>query len=138
MITYTICWTVNGANSGCRHLFYLTPQQAMSSIRLNWMTQPVIITSLAFGKISVALLILRILARSFWRRMFLYISMIGTFLFCWLGVVVTFAQCRPVQALWDPKLLQTGKATCWNPKLETNISIFVGSMYIPTFPPRTP
>ena len=110
----------------------------MSSIRLNWMTQPVIITSLAFGKISVALLILRILARSFWRRMFLYISMIGTFLFCWLGVVVTFAQCRPVQALWDPKLLQTGKAKCWNPKLETNISIFVGSMYIPTFPPPTP
>ncbi|KAL8831610.1 MAG: hypothetical protein Q9191_000761 [Dirinaria sp. TL-2023a] len=135
MIAFTILWTVLGAKSGCRHLFYLTPQQAMSASRLNWITQPVAIMALALGKVSVALLILRIMGKSFWRRIFLYFSMISAILFCGLAIIFTFAQCRPVQALWNPALVQMGKAKCWKPQTQSNFSIFVGSMYIPAVRP---
>ena len=127
MIAFTICWTVLGAKSGCRHLFYLTPQQAMSASRLNWITQPIAIMALALGKVSVALLILRIIGRSFWRT-FLYFSMVSAILFCGLAVIFTFVQCKPVQALWDPALVQMGKAKCWKPQRQSDFSIFVGSM----------
>ena len=122
-ITFSGFWTVLAANDGCRHLFYLDPDQRKFALRLNWITQPFAIAALATGKISVAFLLLRIIASSVWRRGFLWFMMATNFLFCSLSVIFTFAQCRPVTGLWDP----TVKAKCWRPESQSSFSVFTGS-----------
>lgn len=100
----------------------------MSASRINWIAQPFAIMGLAFGKISVAFLLLRLIGpKSCWRRNFLYFSMIASFLFCALACIFTFAQCRPVQALWNPSLVASGQAKCWKPESQSSFSLFVGS-----------
>ena len=51
-------------HSGQRHLYYLTPSQKEYASKLDWISQPFNIMSLATGKVSVALLILRLLGPS--------------------------------------------------------------------------
>ena len=84
---------------------------------------------LASGKISVAFLILRIMGKSEWGKAF-FISgaMIGSFLFCTIAIVLTFVQCQPVTALWNPQLVVVGKAKCWSPQRQSDFSLFPGSM----------
>ena len=130
-LAYSILYTVLGQLGGCRHLYYLqmNPAQAIKASRINWITQPVTIYALATGKISVAFLIMRIMGKSKWRKAFLiYGAMIGSFLFCTIAIILTFAQCRPVTALWNPELSLTGKATCWPPQRQSDFSLFTGSM----------
>ncbi|KAG8531973.1 uncharacterized protein KY384_003609 [Bacidia gigantensis] len=84
--------------------------------------------ALGTGKASVAFLILRIMGKSFWRRAFLiYGAMIASFVFCSLAIILTFAQCRPVEALWNPSLVEMGKARCWPPARQADFSVFAGS-----------
>ncbi len=86
---------------GCRHLYYLEmdPAQAIKAIKINWITQPFAIMPLATGKISVAFLIMRFMGNSKWRRAFLiWVSMIGSAMFCGIAIILTCAQCRPVEA----------------------------------------
>ena len=107
----------------------MNPAQAIKASRINWITQPVAIYALASGKISVALLIWRIMGRSKWRKAFLlYGAMIANVVVCTIAIILTFVQCRPVAALWDPELVVMGKGTCWPPKRQVYFSIFVGSM----------
>jgi hypothetical protein len=76
----------------------MDPAQERKAIRINWITQPFAIMSLATGKVSVALLIMRIMGKSTWRRAFLiWAAMAGSVLFCSIAIILTFAQCRPVQ-----------------------------------------
>ena len=123
-------FTFLGKMGGCRHLYYLEmdPEQAVKAIRLNWITQPVVIYNLATGKISVALVILRIMGKSKWRKAFLvYGAMIGSLVICTITVILTFVQCRPVSALWNTQLVVMGQATCWPPHRQSNFSLFTGS-----------
>ena len=53
--------------------------------------------------------------------------MIGSLLFASIAVILTFAQCRPVSALWNPELTALGMATCWPPHRQSDFSIFTGS-----------
>lgn len=124
-ITFSSFWTVLGANDGCRHLYYLSPEQISLVTKINWMSQPFAIMALATGKISVAFLILRIIGQSTWRRGFLYFSMITCFIFCALASIFTFVQCSPPKALWTPSI----KGKCWKPESQSDFSVFVGSKY---------
>lgn len=133
-LAFSVLWTVLGHLGGCRHLYYLErdPLQAIKASRINWITQPVAIYALAFGKISVAFLILRIMGKSKWRRAFLiYGAMIGSFILCTTATILTFVQCRPVAALWDPELVAMGKATCWPTHRQSDFNLLVGSMSYP-------
>lgn len=69
------------------------------------------------------------MGKSKWRKGFLiYGAMIGSFLFCTIAIILTFAQCRPVTALWNTELVAMGKATCWPPQRQSDFSLFAGSM----------
>ena len=92
---------------------------------MSWATQPFVILSLGTGKISVAFLILRIMGHSVWRKRFLYFTMVSSFAVCCLAIIVTYAQCTPAAALWDPSI----KAKCWKPGTQTHIAIFAGSTF---------
>lgn len=81
--------------------------------------------ALASSKASVALLILRIMGTSTWRKSFLYFLMAANFLFCTLSVIFTYAQCKPTKALWD----QSIKGKCWKPESQSGFSLMTGSKY---------
>lgn len=113
---------------GLRHLFDLTADQQSQVIRINWVTQPWVIFGFATGKISVALLILRIIGpNSFWRRWILYFAMVTVFILNSIDCIITFTQCNPPKALWEPQLVAEGKAKCWNPHIQADYAIFLSS-----------
>ena len=103
-------------------MYYIQPAQRIRVLKINYITQGISIMAVGTGKISVALLILRIMGKSSVRKAFLYFSMATSFLLCGLGVITTYVQCKPVMALWDPHV----KGDCWNPSVQSNLSIFIG------------
>ena len=107
-------------HGGARHLYYLSPAQVSTVVRLNWAIQPFPIVGFCTGKISTALLILRFMSpNTRWRKWFLYIS-IGVSIVCTtLAVIFLFVQCSPPKALWE----EVEGAQCWNPKVVSNYQI---------------
>ena len=111
---------------GCRHLFYLTPQQQLRAVKFNWISQVWGIFGFATGKISVALLILRIIGpSSTWRKWILYITMASVFIINALGCIITFVQCDPPRALWAADM----SSHCWDPKIQSDYAIFLSSKF---------
>ena len=114
-------------HGGGRHLYYLTATQVEYTTKVDWISQPFNIMSLATGKISVALLLLRLLGPSaIWQKWFLYISIILTFIIGSLTSIFTFVQCDPARALWEGPI-KVPNAKCWNPSTQLDFSLFCGS-----------
>ena len=110
---------------GSRHIYYLTPDQALQAVKWSWISQPWGIFLFATGKASVAILILRIMGRtSFWRRLVLYAVIVSVFIVNSLGCVFTFVQCDPPRALWTPGL----SAHCWDPKVQEHYNYFLAGI----------
>ena len=105
-----------------RHIYYMSLPDIQRSVKQNLIAQPFGIMGVAFGKMSVATLMLRIIGRSKWRRIFLIIAIITAFLTSALSCILNFVQCNPPRALWTIGL----PATCWKPEISTNFSIFTG------------
>lgn len=118
-------------SGGCRHLYYLILDKGPAGIvkitRLFYICQPFAIMGIAVGRISVALLVLRIMVLTVWRKRFLWFTIISTFIISALNSVLLFAPCSPVAAVWNPFL----ESTCWDPHIMTNVTIFTSSMHSP-------
>jgi hypothetical protein len=96
------------------------------ALEMTWLTAPFSTMSACIGKISVALLLMRILRPKRAMSLFLWFIIVTLFLVNIMLTVITFAQCTPVTYLWlriDP----TVKGHCWNPKIQTHYGIFQGS-----------
>ncbi|MCJ1428133.1 hypothetical protein MMC29_006041 [Sticta canariensis] len=79
---------------------------------------------LATAKISVAFTMLRIISSAnVWRKRFLYFCIGSTFLISATAAILTFVQCNPPRALWT----FVPGATCWDPRVQSNYSIFTAS-----------
>ena len=116
-------------HGGARHLYYLDPAQVEYVTKVNWISQPFNIMSIATGKISVALLLLRLLGPSaIGQKWFLYISSVLTFIFSSLTSIFTFVQCNPARALWEGPV-KVPHAKCWNPSTQLAFSLFCGSRF---------
>jgi hypothetical protein len=118
-----------GTAGGTRHLYYLTPQEAMRALKLNYIYQPFAIAGLGLGKIAVALFILRIVSNrgqaSRWPRIALWSIICITAILSFLMCLFTFVQCENPEALWNPAIAATTK--CWDPQVQPDFSIFGGS-----------
>ena len=111
------------ANGGGRHLFYISESQVPLAIEYNWLNQTFAILSVTVSKVSVALLILRLLGPSAWRRWFLYLISGLSCLVGSLAVIFIYVQCTPVQTLWDPSV----GGACWNLTAVNRYDLFVSS-----------
>ena len=134
MLFTALCGLVTALTShgGARHLFYLQLTQVASIVKLNWVAQPFGIMALAFAKMSVAFLLLRLIGpNTVWRKRFLYFSIVSTFCFSVICCVLTFVQCDPPRALWEA----VPGAKCWNPKAQSDYAIFLGCK-VPRRKPR--
>jgi len=110
---------------GARHAFFLTPIEASQAVMYNYIANILIISALAFGKISVALLLLRLLPpNSTKARIFLHASW-GSVFVIWVALeIVILAMCRPISAFWNPTA-----GSCWNPAQVGDWELFTGSYY---------
>lgn len=117
-------FTVYAAHGGARHTYYLTPHQMQLAIEYNWISNVLIVVPLCTGKISVALLLQRLLPPTAkWQRWLLHFisgSLAAIIVFV---VLVILCQCRPVESLWDPNV----KGACWDPDIVGNWNLFAGS-----------
>ena len=89
-----------------------------------WMTQPFSTMSACFGKMSVALLLLRIMNRNKTQESVLWFIMVTLFIINLGCVIITFAQCTPVYALWDRPA-----GRCWNPIIQLDAGYLQAGAY---------
>ena len=112
------------SSGGCRHVYYILLDQGVDGLikvtRLWTILQPFAVMAVAVGRTSVAILILRIMGRSIWRRRFLYFSIVSTLVISSAASILLFAACKPVKGLWDPLV----QANCWSPNINNDVTIF--------------
>uniref|UniRef100_A0A093V2B8 Rhodopsin domain-containing protein n=1 Tax=Talaromyces marneffei PM1 TaxID=1077442 RepID=A0A093V2B8_TALMA len=82
------------------------------------------INALFLPKISVALLLTRLLRPSRWAKFTLISTSILAFILGVVGVILTFVQCNPIPGQWNPERYHP---TCWDPSIQENYSYFVGA-----------
>ena len=114
---------------GSRHLYYLTPEQTLQAVKWSWVAQPWGIFLFATGKASVAILVLRIMGKTSFRRSWvLYAVIISVFIVNSLGCIFTFVQCDPPRALWTPSI----QGHCWNPDVQEHFNYFLSGTAYPS------
>ena len=127
-ISTTIAETFAATNGGGRHLYYLKPADVQLVTKVTWIENPLGIMALAIAKMSVAFLILRLIGPSTrWRKWSLYLSIVLTFIIGALACILTFAQCNPPRALWEPTEVPWAK--CWKPSVQSDFAIFTGCTF---------
>ncbi|KAL9032461.1 MAG: hypothetical protein Q9180_006486, partial [Flavoplaca navasiana] len=114
-LAVAIMWTVYAGKGYARHMFYLKPPQLSHAGELNAISRSLCVLGIGIGKVSVAFLIERFAGPSKWRKYLLRSISVTIIVSALLTVILFYAQCRPVQALWDKSLLKAGKARCWDP-----------------------
>ena len=119
--------TFTVANGGARHLYYLTPQELHAASKWNWISQPFGTMAIAFGKISVGLLLLNIIGpNTKWRKWTIWINLTFFFIVSILASLFNYVQCNPPRALWDV----VPDAKCWDPRIQPDFAIFVSCEYL--------
>ena len=113
-------WSV-AAGTG-KHFATLSPIEAVNVLKINVIASAIAIHGFSWPKLSVAMLLIRLLNPPRRTRIFFYI--ITGFLIMWTCflTIFWFTQCRPAEAYWDPRV----KGTCWPPSVITDMGFFVG------------
>jgi hypothetical protein len=107
-----------------RHQDALTPSDILQVAKWNWIPQPFSIMNLAFVKLSISFLLLRILGpHAKWSKLFLHVNMVLFTLTMVVASILTFVQCDPPRALWEP----VPGAKCWDPSIQAGYATFGGS-----------
>ena len=106
-----------------RHYQTLNSLQKVMAVKLNWISQPFTIFSCGVGKISVALLILRIMPKNKTRERFLYILITLLLIINTICVAFIFGQCSPARKLWEPSI----RGSCMKPYVQQDVGFFQSS-----------
>ena len=106
-----------------RHYETLDSLQKVMAVKLNWISQPFTIFSCGVGKISIALLLLRIMPKNKIRERFLYILITLLVIINTICVAFIFGQCSPARKLWEPSI----KGSCLKPYVQQDVGFFQSS-----------
>lgn len=118
---------------GIRHLYYLDQGERDRAVKWHWMCHPFVVIGFATGKLSVGVLLWRVVgSTTFWRKWSLCFAVMVAFVLSIVLIALTFAQCSPPRALWEQSLVAQGKATCWSPSVIANSAIFLSTWNILT------
>jgi cell division protein FtsW (lipid II flippase) len=111
-----------------QHAAYIDPPNLINAVKWIWLSTPFSTMSACFGKVSIALLLMRILGTRKKRyTYFLWVLIVLLILINIFLSVITFAQCTPVAYLWDqlnPMVMYKGK--CWDPNIQKYYGYFQG------------
>ncbi|KAL8910428.1 MAG: hypothetical protein Q9171_004266 [Xanthocarpia ochracea] len=114
-LAVAIIWTIYAREGYARHMFYLDRLQLSHAGELNAISRSLCVLAIGLGKISVAFLIERFAGPSKWRKWLLRCISISVAVSATITVIMFYAQCQPVRAVWDKGLVKAGKAKCRDP-----------------------
>ncbi|QUC21865.1 uncharacterized protein UV8b_06106 [Ustilaginoidea virens] len=118
---------------GLAHAARLSAAQMARAAQWSWMSQPFVVMGFATGKASVGVLLWRVVgSTTFWRKWVTVFAVASAFALSVVDVVLTFAQCSPVEALWKQELLAGETARCWDPSIQTNFALGLSAWNILT------
>lgn len=113
-----------------RHAAYIPPSELVKAVQWIWLSVPFSTMSACWAKISISLLILRMINRNRAYAILLWTLIFLLFTINLLLTLITFAQCTPVSWLWgqlDP-ILAGHSGSCWTPDVQKNYGYFQGGM----------
>ncbi|KAI9157925.1 putative integral membrane protein [Paramyrothecium foliicola] len=110
-----------------RHAMYLTEENRVNAVYMIWLAVPFSPGSAAFGKVSIALLLMRLMNRNRFREALLWVLIFLLFAVNLVLIVITFAQCQPVTFLWERVRAQPPPGVCWEPTIQQNYGYFQGA-----------
>jgi hypothetical protein len=103
------------------------PERIMYTVKWVYLCEFFSIMCPGFGRISFAFLLLSIIPPTTGRKVFLW-SVIGAQFVVDVGtVIISFAQCRPIEGYWDKSL----NADCWPPHIQQYTGFFQGCKSMP-------
>ena len=104
-----------------KHIYLLSGDALSQILRTNWESQTPGILASVGARISIAVLLCRLFGSKLWLRWYLYAATaLQTTAECLL-IIVIWAQCKPVSALWTLNKTRN----CWDPAIEKDIA-FLG------------
>jgi hypothetical protein len=117
--------TAQASVEGYRHEQFLSTEDAIYALKINFILRGVDILAYATGKASIGALILRIIGlQNKWQRTVGWVVIILTALLNVLNTIFNFVQCRPVSANWD----RTGSFKCWPAQTQLDFAYFMSGM----------
>ncbi|KAL2863369.1 uncharacterized protein BJX67DRAFT_390636 [Aspergillus lucknowensis] len=115
--------TVSAHYGTGRHASDLSDFQGIQSTKFNWLSQGFHVMSTNWGKVSVALFLLRITQRVKHHAPYIYGGMVLLTIVNSVCVYTIYGQCMPTARLWDPNV----DGSCWDPNVQKNYAFFQGS-----------
>ncbi|KAK2797493.1 hypothetical protein FQN50_009176 [Emmonsiellopsis sp. PD_5] len=129
----TVCVTICVHFGTGRHVYYLDEYQKVQANKYNWISQGFHVMSTNWGKVSVALFLLRIINKGKRKKYIFYTGMVMLTVVNSVCVYTIYGQCTPTTALWEGT--GPGKGTCWHPHLQRDYAFFQGCMSNNLLPP---
>lgn len=99
------------------------PETVPPALKLIYISFVIVIIGCVLSKTSFAITLLRIVTRT-WMKVLLWIIIVSMNAIMWLCAVCYLAQCKPVAALWNTKLMATAK--CWPTAVFETIALTAG------------
>ena len=108
-----------------RHAYYLTSTDIVQSAKWNNIDQLMLVIITCLTKVSICFLVLRLPTNKTLIRS-LYILIVSLFGVNGATAIVFLAQCRPLEALWNPEV----GGHCWSVKVFLYIGYLQGGMFL--------
>ncbi|WEW61910.1 hypothetical protein PRK78_007410 [Emydomyces testavorans] len=110
-------------NGTGRHQFYLSSEEVIQANKFNWISHGFHVMSTNWGKVSVALFLLRVVNRAKEQKKAFYGGMVLLTIINVICVFSIYGQCTPTAALWNPWI----EGKCWDPHIQRDYAFFQGS-----------
>ncbi|KAL8364897.1 hypothetical protein RB595_003943 [Gaeumannomyces hyphopodioides] len=133
---FSVAANLKGAG---RHVRALTQQELHDAIFFVMTGFVPSLLSFAFPKLAIVALLTRLMNPSRIHRRFLWVLAGSCFVVLCTNIIVEFAQCNPVSALWDKSIKKEDKS-CWDPRVNLYTAYFAGAysafvdMYLAVYP----
>ncbi len=107
-----------------RHQYYvlLTPGLLSKISKLTYISEVLIIFSVNFVRLSVAMFLFRLFGHRRTWKIVLYSVMVWTLLLWVTSLVFVLAACKPIKKGWDPR----SPGTCWDAKTQFITGAYIG------------
>jgi hypothetical protein len=121
----TVLVTLSIMHGTGRHMRDLSHEQQIASVKYQLLSQGFHVMSTNWGKVSVALFLVRIISGVKQHKRAMYAGMIFLSIINIGGVYTIYGQCTPTAKAWDNDI----KGTCWPAGAQRDYAFFQGCMY---------
>lgn len=125
LVVSAVLITLQNSIGGYRHVWYLSDDTIVEALKINFILRLMVYLSYASGKASIGAFILRLIRkRHKWQEWVVWAVIVITAVVNIVACILLFAQCSPVQVVWDPRL----PGECWPMVIQIRFGIFVTGM----------